>query len=88
VDAKEGQSITVRNGPFSSFLIFFPLEFIGICNPECYYEECFWDGNDCDCEPGCKEFMKGDGTCNLVCYTENCNYDNGDCEGYCDVEVN
>ena len=60
----------------------------GVCNPECFYESCSWDGMDCDlpdiCSPGCFREMVGDKVCS-ECNNEACNFDQGDCCG-CPIE--
>ena len=53
----------------------------GICDYDCYHEDCAWDGGDCEtvCHQGefgiCKAYMTLDDTCQRECYYEECGWD-------------
>ena len=53
----------------------------GICNLECFTEECAWDGFECEaeCSVGCKTSDLRNGLCDEACNTQQCNWDYGDC---------
>lgn len=61
----------------------------GVCNIECNFAECGFDGGDCDnqtneCGPGCPEEWIGDDICDFYsCYTAACDFDRGDCGVEC-----
>jgi hypothetical protein len=51
----------------------------GICDRDCYFENCAWDNGDCKpCR--CPPTYIGDGECDYACYNVSCRYDGGDCE--------
>ena len=57
----------------------------GVCDYDCYHEDCGWDEGDCEtvCKTSeygiCKDYMTLDDTCQRECYYEECGWD-GDAE--------
>jgi hypothetical protein len=70
----------------------------GICDAQCYNDECYNDMGDCYglCwyaekidyftqpffYPHCRNEWKGDGSCDCLCMTPECSYDYDDCAHY------
>ncbi len=56
----------------------------GDCDFECFNEECFYDGGDCQgqlCGTDlCLRIWLGDGQCDSNCNNRACDYDSGDCD--------
>jgi hypothetical protein len=52
------------------------------CDPECNNSQCWYDGGDCNCMPGCFPDMIGNKKCESVCNRRECDYDSIDCECY------
>lgn len=63
-----------------------------VCDPQCNYFECNYDGGDCrhQCSPQCPNSWLGDGECDYECNVPNCGFDKGDCKACkegCDADM-
>jgi hypothetical protein len=54
----------------------------GICDPECFNQDCGWDKEDCGdrCSVNCLNSMIRDGKCDDECQTVECDFDWEDCK--------
>ena len=57
----------------------------GVCNIQCYSEDCGWDDGDCGCADNCTQTEYG--SCKPACLVPDCNYDALPGEAQCGNEM-
>lgn len=61
----------------------------GVCQPQCYWPACSYDGGDCNTTQACHCPMSwlGNGHCDVECSTPSCDMDGGDCDCDCTADI-